>query len=76
MGYVTFIFGLLAYTGELERLVKHLIDNGLHSEPTAFGITGILALLVIPMLQFQRAYEGCRETLAVRRYQRSGALPY
>ncbi|MBU6952748.1 hypothetical protein [Hahella sp. HN01] len=70
------MFFYLYHTGELQKLSHHLLVNKWDSDPMAFFLAGVFALLAYQMLQFKRVYEGCRETLAVRRYCRTGRLPY
>jgi hypothetical protein len=76
MMYCAGLFTVLFFTGDLAMLAEHLWGNRLHSEPVAIALASYLLLVAAMILQFKRAYEMCREVLAVRRFQRTGIPPY
>lgn len=75
MASIIGIFGFLTWNGEIKHLFTHVIQHGLQSEPIAFLLIGILALMTAQMLQFKGAYCYCQQLITVRRYQR-GHVPF
>jgi hypothetical protein len=73
MASIIGLFGYLTWSGEVKHLFTHIIQHGLHSEPVAFFLVGVLAFLAAQMLQFREAQLYCRGLVAVRRYQRGHA---